>query len=247
MKLLIVDDHALVRAGIKQLLATATDWRIVGETGRAREALALVDAERPDVVLMDVALPGMDGVVATREIRRRSPSTRVLILTVHDQIQDVLDAINAGASGYALKSEGPEALVQALRAVVLGERYLAPTVAARLSTYETRRQQVSDALAVLSEREREVFRLAAECLTTSEIARELCISRKTVDTHLYRIHRKLGIRTSAEIVRLAGSLGLVHAGGARDRGAGGEAGADPDDGIGSPLRTSEASEIIKTA
>lgn len=212
MRILTVDDHALFRAGIRLALANEPGWRIVGEAGSAREALALVDSQQPDVVLLDIALPGMDGVVATREIKRRAPTARVLILSLHDQIRDVLDALNAGASGYALKSEGPDALVLALKAVFEDQRYLAPSVAARLAAYESRRSPVVDVLGVLSQREREVFRLATQCLTTREIAAELCLSRKTVDTHLYRIHRKLGLRTSAELVRLAADLGLIHRG-----------------------------------
>jgi DNA-binding NarL/FixJ family response regulator len=215
-KVLLVDDHPLLRAGIRQILTGTSEFLVVGEAGRARDAFVLIDAEEPDVVLMDVALPGMDGVIATREIRRRAARTRVLILTVHDQITDVLDALNAGATGYALKTDDTESLLDALRTVAKGERYLAPAIAARLESYESRRRKASDVLSVLSVREREVFRLAAECLITREIAHELCISRKTVDTHLYRIHRKLGLRTSAELVRLASSLGLVHAGRTRE-------------------------------
>jgi DNA-binding NarL/FixJ family response regulator len=217
MRILTVDDHCLFRAGIRLTLNAEPSCQIVGEVGTAREALLLVDAEQPDIVLMDLALPGMDGVVATREITRRAPRTRVLILSLHDQIGDVLDALNAGAKGYALKSEGPEALVRAIETVSRDERYLAPAIAARLSAYESRSQQVADPLGVLSEREREVFRLAAQCLTTREIAAELCISRKTVDTHLYRIHRKLGLRTSSELVRMAANLGLIHWGITREQ------------------------------
>jgi DNA-binding NarL/FixJ family response regulator len=211
MKVLLVDDHPLFRTGVRQLLENVPEFDVIGEAGKAREAFALMDSEQPDVVIMDVALPGMDGVIATREIRRRSPRARVLILTVHDQISDVLDALNAGASGYALKTDDSEALIAALRAVAKGDRYVAPSVVSRLEAYESKRRKASDVLSVLSVREREVFRLAAECLITREIAHELCISRKTVDTHLYRIHRKLGLRTSAELVRMAGNLGLTHA------------------------------------
>ena len=216
MKVLLVDDHPLFRAGIRQILSGVPEFLVVGEAGRARDAFALIDLEQPDVVLMDVALPGMDGVIATREIRRRAPRARVLVLTVHDQISDVLDALNAGASGYALKTDDTDTLISALKQVARGERYVAPAIEARLDAYESRRRKASDVLSVLSVREREVFRLAAECLITREIATELCISRKTVDTHLYRIHRKLGLRTSAELVRLASSLGLIHAGRTRD-------------------------------
>jgi len=210
MKVALVDDHELFRAGIRHILEATPDVQLVGEASTGRDALAMIETARPDVVLMDIALPGMDGVVATREIRRRVPSTRVLILSAHEQIHDVLDALDAGATGYALKSDGPDALLEALRATAQGERYLAPAVAGRLDAHKARRRIGSDVLAVLSEREREIFRLAAECLMTREIAAELCISRKTVDTHLYRIHRKLGLRTSAELVRLAASLGMVH-------------------------------------
>ena len=173
-----------------------TECKVVGEASSAREALILLDTQNPDVVLMDIGLPGMDGVVATREIRRRSPKVRVLILSFYDEAHDVLDALNAGASGYALKSEATEALEAALRAVTRGERYLAPVLASRLAIYHSRRSQPPDVLSILSEREREVFRLAAECMLAREISHELCISRKTVDTHLYRIHRKLGDRKS---------------------------------------------------
>ena len=211
MKAVLIDDHQIFRVGIRHMLTTTSEWQIVGEAGRAREAFALIDAERPDVALVDIALPGMDGVVATREIRRRAQGTRILILTVHEEIRDVVDALAAGAAGYALKTEAPESLVTALATVMQGERYVAPSLLARLEAYQTA-PQPADVLSVLSEREREIFRLAAECLITREIAHELCISRKTVDTHLYRIHHKLGLRTSAELVRLAGRLGLIHTG-----------------------------------
>src|SRR4051812_40278531 len=211
MKIVLIDDHHLFRVGVRHILDTIPDCNVVGEASRARDAFALVDAERPDVVVLDVALPGMDGVVATRELRRRAPATRVLILTVHDQPRDVRDAFLAGAGGYALKSEEPAALVRALHAVMRDERYLAPALAARMSAHGAE-PQPADVLAVLSEREKEIFRLAAECLMTREIARELCISRKTVDTHLYRIHHKLGLRTAAELVKLAAQLSLIHSG-----------------------------------
>jgi DNA-binding NarL/FixJ family response regulator len=214
-KIFLVEDHPLFRMGVRQSLAAYAEFTVVGEAGNARDAFAAIDTHPPDIVVMDVSLPGMDGVIATREIRRRAPRTRVLLLSVHDQISDVLEALDAGASGYALKTEGTEALVAALRAIVRNDRYVAPTLAPLLGSYESRRKRPIDALSILSLREREVFRLAADCLLTREIARELCISRKTVDTHLYRIHRKLGLRTSAELVRLACNLGLVRRGSAR--------------------------------
>jgi len=212
VKVLLVDDHPLFRAGIRQVLADAPEFTVVGECGRARDCIPDVDLHQPDIVVMDLALPGMDGVVATREVLRRAPRCRVLILTVHDQLSDVFDALAAGASGYALKTDDCGSLVTALRAVAAGERYLAPRLAPMMEAHAGSPALPGDVLGVLSQREREVFRLAAECLLTREIATELCISRKTVDTHLYRIHRKLGLRTSAELVRLASGLGMIHKG-----------------------------------
>ena len=138
-KIFLVDDHPLFRAGIRQSLAPFMEFCIVGEAGSARDAFVAIDTHRPDIVLMDVALPGMDGVIATREIRRRTPRTRVLIFSVHDQIGDVLDALDAGASGYALKTEGTDALVAALRCVLRNDRYVAPSLSPRLASYESRR------------------------------------------------------------------------------------------------------------
>ncbi len=212
MKVLLIEDHPLFRAGIRQALAEAPEFQLAGEWSRARDAFPTIDNQGADIVVMDVSLPGMDGIVATPEILRRAPRCRVLIFTVYDQIADVLAALSAGAAGYALKTDDMTTFLTALRAVARGERYVSPPLAERIEAHSRHRAGASDILAVLSNREREVFRLAAECLLTREIARELCISRKTVDTHLYRIHRKLGIRTTAELVRLASGLGLTHSG-----------------------------------
>src|ERR1044071_3398905 len=143
MRIVIVDDHSLFRAGVRLVLSAIPDFQLVGEAGTAEQGLASIEAELPKVVLMDIALPAMDGVAATREIGRRAPGARVLIVSMHDQIRDVLDALGAGASGYALKAEEPEQLVTAIRTVARGERYLAPGLAAAVSTYETRRRSAS--------------------------------------------------------------------------------------------------------
>ena len=184
---------------------------MVGEAGSARAAFQLIESVRPDVVLMDIVLPGMDGVVATREILRRRPEVKVLIVSGHDKVQDVHDALAAGAVGYVLKAESADTLLDALEQVGRGERYIAPSLAAQLSMVSCDRARPPDVLGVLSEREHEVFRLAADCQEPNDIARELCLARKTVDTHLNRINRKLGLRNRAALVRLAARLGLVHA------------------------------------
>jgi DNA-binding NarL/FixJ family response regulator len=207
--IVLVDDHDLVRLGIRDFLASSPAFNVVGEARTAREAFQVIESARPDIVLMDIAMPGMDGVVATRELLRRRPETRVLILSAYDSLHDVTDALNAGAFGYARKADAPEALMLALERVARGVRHFPPTVTARLGPLETPPLS-SDVLGTLSGREREIFRLAADCRTAPEIARQLCLSRKTVDTHLNRIHRKLGISGRAQLVRLAAGIGMVH-------------------------------------
>ena len=210
MKLVLVDDHVLFRVGASLALGSTPGFEIVGEASTARRALQLVESAKPDIVLMDIVLPGMDGVLATREIRRRAPETRVLIVTALEQLSDVFDAFEAGASGYALKSDGPDTLVGAIETVSRGERYVAPRLVEPLAALEAQRGNIHDVLSVLSEREREIFRMAARwCMQPKDIARELCIARKTVDTHLYRINQKLGVRNLPELVRLAANLGML--------------------------------------
>jgi DNA-binding NarL/FixJ family response regulator len=207
--IVLVDDHELLRAGVRDFLASLPDYEVIGEAGTARDGLRLVESQRPDVVLMDIALPGMDGIVATREILRRVPDARVIILSAHGQLHDVMDAIDAGAVGYVLKGDSPETLAQALDHAARGVLYIASRLKACLSASHKARP-TSDLLDILSEREREIFRLAADCRTSAEIAHELCLARKTVDSHLNKINRKLGLHTRAHLVRLAASLGLVH-------------------------------------
>lgn len=219
VRIVLVDDHALLRAGVRDFLAARPGYKLVGEASSARSAMSLIEAEKPDVVLMDVALPGMDGIVATREILRRLPRTRVVMLSAHGQMPDVIDAVNAGAVGYVLKADPPETLMTALAHAVNGAFYVAPALRVRLSAFTNAKAGANaDVLNALSEREREIFRIAAECGTSSEIARELCISRKTVDCHLHKINRKLGLHDRAQLVRLAVRIGLVHS----VRGVGGE-------------------------
>ena len=210
MRIVLVDDHMLFRMGVRHVLTNTPGHEVVGEASTARSAFKIIDSLTPDVVLMDIAMPGMDGVLATREIGRRAPKARVLIVSAHDQVNDVLDALEAGAAGYALKSDGPETLIEAIGVVSRGQRYVAAPLAPRLAAFEGRRRHASDVLGILSAREREVFRLASECVIARDMARELCIARKTVDTHLNRINRKLGLRNMAELVRLAASLGMIH-------------------------------------
>src|SRR5688572_27407636 len=212
MRVILVEDHPFFRLGVRVLLETTPGYEVVGEARAARDAFRLIERTRPDVVLMDIGLPGMDGVVATREILRRAPEVKVLIVSAHDDLPDVQDALAAGAVGYALKSESADALLRALEHVKRGELYIEPQLAERLRLWTSLPEgaQPSDTLAPLSEREREVVRMAADCHMPQEIAVELCLARKTVDTHLNRINRKLGLRNRADLVKLAAHLGLVH-------------------------------------
>jgi two-component system, NarL family, response regulator LiaR len=209
VKIVLIDDHDLIREGVRDFLAALPEYEVVGEARTARAGFHIIQAVEPDIVLMDLALPGMDGVVATREILRRSPRTHVVVLSAHEQLRDVMDAMDAGAVAYVLKADPLDTLIEALDHAAHGFPYLAPTLAARLSASDPSRG-TDGILDVLSEREREIFRLAADCSTPPEIARELCIARKTVDTHLDRINRKLGLHARAELVRLAVDIGLVH-------------------------------------
>lgn len=214
MRVVIVDDHPLFRLGLRHVLTSLADCQVVGDAETVKDALDLVALLSPDLVLMDVVLRGADGVVGVSEMRARFPGVRVLTMSAHAQLTDVVAAMNAGAAGFLVKSDGVEATVEATRHALRGERYVSPSVASCLAGYERRRRQGSDLLAVLTAREREVFRLAAECRLAREIASELAIARKTVDTHLTRINRKLGLRSMAELVRLAASLGFVTPGAA---------------------------------
>jgi len=210
MRVVLIEDHPFFRLGLRVLLTRMGGYEVVGEAGTAREAFPLIETFRPDMVVMDIVLPGMDGVVATREIIRRSPGVKVLIISGQDGTQDVCDALAAGAMGYALKSETTEVLLHALEQVSRGTSYVTPTLVERMAAASSDRDGASDTLDVLSEREREVFRLAADCRLPQEIASELCLARKTVDTHLNRINRKLGLRNRADLVKLGARLGLVH-------------------------------------
>lgn len=209
MRLVLVDDHALFRTGVRRFLSETNGHEVVGEASTAQAAFGVIDAQAPDVVLMDMAMPEMDGVLATREIGRRAPRARVLIVSAYDHVNDVVDALHAGAAGYALKSDSPDTLIEAIRTVSGGQRYLAPSLAPRLAAFNGRRRRANDVLGLLSAREREVFDLASECVRARDMALALSIARKTVDTHLNRINRKLGLRNMAELVRLAARLGMV--------------------------------------
>ena len=204
IRLLIVDDHTVVRAGLQGMLAGQPDFEIVGEAADGTEATALTDQLRPDVILMDLRMPRMDGVTAIRHIKARHPEVQVLVLTTYDTDADILPAIEAGATGYLLKDVPREDLFRAIRAAAWGETVLAPTVAACL--VERMRAPAQEALSV---REIEVLSLVAQGKSNKEIARQLHISETTVKTHLIHIFDKLGVTDRTAAVMEALKQGIL--------------------------------------
>jgi DNA-binding NarL/FixJ family response regulator len=210
IRILIADDHAIVRAGIRALLQLYPDFEVVGEAADGHEAILQTRRLQPDIVLMDIGMPGMDGLAATREIVRVAPRTRVLILSQHENREYVMPALRAGASGYVLKRAPDETLIRAILAVHAGETYMDPRLT-DLLVEEVRRsgEGPTDPLETLSEREREILVLLAQGKSYQEIAQTLFISVKTVDFHRANLMRKLGLKNRAELVQFAMRRGLI--------------------------------------
>ena len=213
---LLADDQALVRGGFKLILDAQDDLEVVGEAGDGRAAIEAARSLRPDVVLMDVRMPVLDGIAATKVIVSEQLAEHVLVLTTFDEDRIVWDAMAAGASGFLLKTAPPMQLVDAVRTVTAGEALLAPTVTRRLIEEFVRRPPPGDAaperLAGLTEREREVMALIARGLSNGEIAERLYLSGATVKTHVNRILGKLDLRDRVQAVVLAYETGLVRPG-----------------------------------
>jgi len=216
IRVVLVDDQALVRGGFRSILDRQDDMAVVGEAADGVEALAVCRREQPDVVCMDVRMPGMDGITATRQVLREPRPPRVLVLTTFDLDRYVYDALRAGASGFLVKDAPPERLVAAVRAIAAGEELFAPSVLRRLVEAYVREppDDVGDVLGALTEREREVLRAMAGGLTNAEIAEALHLSPATVKTHVARILPKLGLRDRTQAVVLAYECGLVRRGSA---------------------------------
>jgi DNA-binding NarL/FixJ family response regulator len=215
IRVLIADDQALVRAGFRVLIDSAPDLEVVGEAADGVEALELARTTEPDVVLMDIRMPNLDGLAATRELVAGPEGPRVIILTTFDIDEYVFEALRAGASGFLLKDTDPGELLNAVRVVAGGEALLAPSVTRRLiEEFATRpdpHRTPPEALASLTEREREVLGLVARGLTNHEIATELVISPATAKTHVSRVMMKLAARDRAQLVVIAYETGLVRA------------------------------------
>jgi DNA-binding NarL/FixJ family response regulator len=209
-RILVVDDHALVREGICALLKLQPDMEVVGEASDGRQALEMASRLRPDIVLMDISMPGLGGIEATYEIRKKYPDIKILILSQYDDAEYVRRLINAGISGYILKHALVTELVSAICAVSRGEMYLYPAVASQVvDQYLGRRAQVEDPYEKLTEREKQVLKLLAEGASHKEIASMLGISAKTAITHQTNISQKLSIHSRAALIKFALKRGII--------------------------------------
>jgi RNA polymerase sigma factor (sigma-70 family) len=213
LRVLLVEDHAIVRQGIRALLDEEPDIAIVGEAADGNQALALAQSLRPEIVLMDLNLPGLSGIEATRQVLQLLPDVRVLVLSMYDSEEYVFRALRAGASGYVLKQSTSTELVMALRAVAAGSTFLSPGISQILISDFMRRADAQtttdDALSILTPREREVLELIARGLTNRQIAERLHISIKTVETHRGNMMQKLDVHDRAELIKFAIDSGVI--------------------------------------
>ncbi len=213
IRILLADDHALVRAGFRALLQKIPAFEVVAEAGDGLEALRLVETQKPDIVLLDITMPGLTGLEVATRISKAAPNIKVIMLSMHASEEYVLQALRAGATGYLLKDAGTEELETAIRAVAGGETYLSPLVSKHVvSGYLQRVRTPNSPLEQLTPRQREVLQLIAEGMTNKEIARRLNISGKTVESHRTQLMERLDIHDIAGLVRFAIRVGLVKEG-----------------------------------
>jgi DNA-binding NarL/FixJ family response regulator len=203
IEVLLADDHSIVRAGLRRLIEDSGDMHVIAEAADGREALRLAAKEKPDVVVVDISMPGLDGLEVISRLHRESPELPILVLTMHEEGQYVVRAIEAGAMGYLTKQSAPEQLVNAIRKVLGGSRYLTDAAVEALALKVAKGKQGQTALDALSMRELQVLRRLAMGHTNREIAKMYSISIKTVDTYRSRLLKKLDLRNNAELSRFA--------------------------------------------
>jgi DNA-binding NarL/FixJ family response regulator len=213
IRVLLVDDDHLMRAGLRAVLSSDDSVEVVGEAGDGREAIERARRLRPDVVLMDLRMPRLDGVAATRELLAAAPEAKVLVVTTFEEDDDIFGSLSAGASGFLLKRTRPEDLIEGIRTVAAGEALLSPSVTRRVVDRMARQPVVGAApdehIAELTPRERDVLELVARGLGNREIAAELVVEESTVKTHVKRILMKLGLRDRVQAVIYAYETGLI--------------------------------------
>jgi DNA-binding NarL/FixJ family response regulator len=212
LRILLADDHTVVRQGLRKVLEARPEWEVVAEAGDGREAVRLAEESKPDVAILDVAMPVLNGIEAVRQIARKVPGTRLLVLSMHADEAYVTQMLRAGAAGYLLKDSADLDLLQAVEAVSSGKSFFSPAIARVIADDYVRHladRGVTDRFELLSEREREIFQLIAEGRTNKEMAAMLFLSPSTVDTHRSRIMEKLDVHSAAEIVLYAVRKGVI--------------------------------------
>ncbi len=210
IRVLIADDHTIVRSGVRLLLEAETDIEVVGEALDGKEAIALVEQLHPNVVLMDIAMPGVDGLEATKKIISQWPETKVLVLTMHRSDEYFFEMIKAGASGYVLKGAETNELIHALRVVAKGEVFLYPSMAGKLvKGFLDSLDGNNNALSNLSKREQEILRLLADGYTNKEIAEKLVVSPSTVHTHRSNLMNKLNLNSRRDLIQYTRRKGII--------------------------------------
>jgi RNA polymerase sigma factor (sigma-70 family) len=209
IRVLLVDDHPAIRAGLRLLLRQAVGIEIVAEAADGRAALRAIAEHQPQVVLLDISMPGATGLEVVAQVRRDWPEVRVLILSVHKEEELIVQALRAGAAGYLLKDAGPDELEKAIRRVAEGETYVAPNLSQHVVRYLHRTDRLADTLQQLTPRQREVLQLIAEGRSTKEIAADLGLSIKTIEAHRAQVMDRLGIHDVPGLVRFAIRAGLI--------------------------------------
>jgi two-component system response regulator NreC len=212
IRILLADDHTILRAGLKMMLNAQPDMEVIGEAQDGRQAIHEALRHQPDVVLMDITMPDINGIEATRQIKRMLPDVKVLVLTMHENDEYVFQALRAGASGYILKEAADTELITALHVVQTGQFYLSPTAQSIIVgdyLQRVRTGEEKDSYSTLTEREREILKLVAEGYTNNQIAERLVISPKTVDTHRTHVMDKLNLHSRSELVKYAMRRGLL--------------------------------------
>ena len=208
---LLADDHPIVRQGLRHLLEAESNIRMVGEASNGLEAVQLVEKFKPDVLIVDIVMPGLNGLEVLKQVQERSPQTCCIVLSMQSADVYVVEALKAGALGYVLKETGPSELINAVHQVILGQRYLSPRISERLidMLIESSPKSTADPYQTLTNREREILQMAAEGLSSAEIARRLSISPRTAELHRGRMMNKLGLKNQTDLIRYAFKRGIL--------------------------------------